>query len=630
MQLQKTRLTLVFLGGILLTPTLAEAATGRYRATWREDPATTMVIGWDQISGSDPVLYYDVVDRAQQYSAYKYSKRPDVSLIAKGMNNQFARISGLQPNTVYYFVIKDNEGVSRRMSFLTAPDSPTVRLSIIAGGDSRNHREGRLDANRLVSKLRPHIVMFNGDMTAEDTATEWRYWLDDWQATMGSDGRIFPVLVSRGNHESSNKSLVEMFDVKNPDIYYAFNIGGSLLRLYTLNSLIPSGGAQRAWLEQDLKTQGNAVTWRMVQYHHAIRPHTATKAERDELVLNWATYFYKYRVHAAFESDSHMCKWTWPIRPSREPGSEEGFIRDDENGTVYAGEGCWGAPLRDADDNKSWTRNSGSFNQFNWVFVDQYKIEIRTVKTDGADRVREVDHKNVFEPPLGLVLWSPSNGDLVTIKNRKTPQPQAQEEPEADTEELLAARESTEVFDLEAERSGEVVRLGWTTYNESSPMSFELLRSMDGGKQFQSIGKIAGKGKPQNAYTFEDKGIRDDQLLKNVRYRLKCMQSNGKVNYYDPRIEFEDRDDNDWSVFPKVVPDPKDGIVKINYNLEKPADILIVLINPQLKELARLTYNQQAAGPYNKSINLANAPPGRYLLIVKANGKPIAQFRVEK
>ncbi|NUQ23751.1 MAG: fibronectin type III domain-containing protein [Saprospiraceae bacterium] len=630
MQLQKTRLILVFLGGILLTPTLAEAATGRYRATWREDPATTMVIGWDQISGSDPVLYYDVVDRAQQYSAYKYSKRPDVSLIAKGMNNQFARISGLQPNTVYYFVIKDNEGVSRRMSFLTAPDSPTVRLSIIAGGDSRNHREGRLDANRLVSKLRPHIVMFNGDMTAEDTATEWRYWLDDWQATMGSDGRIFPVLVSRGNHESSNKSLVEMFDVKNPDIYYAFNIGGSLLRLYTLNSLIPSGGAQRAWLEQDLKTQGNTVTWRMAQYHHAIRPHTVTKAERDELLLNWATYFYKYRVNAAFESDSHMCKWTWPIRPSREPGSEEGFIRDDENGTVYAGEGCWGAPLRDADDNKSWTRNSGSFNQFNWVFVDQYKIEIRTVKTDGADRVREVDHKNVFEPPLGLVLWSPSNGDVVTIKNRKAPQPQAKEEPEEEKEELLAARESTEVFELEAERSGEIVRLGWTTYNESSPMSFELLRSMDGGKQFQSIGKIAGKGKSQNAYTFEDKGIRDDQLLKNVRYRLKCMHSNGKVNYYDPRIEFEDRDDNDWSVFPKVVPDPKDGIVKINYNLEKPADILIVLINPQLKELARLTYNQQAAGPYNKSINLANAPPGRYLLIVKANGKPIAQFRVEK
>lgn len=614
----------------MLIASYAKAATGRYRATWREDPATTMVIGWDQLSGSDPVLYYDVSDRAQQYAAYKYSKRPDVSLIAKGMNNQYVRLSGLQPNTVYYFVIKDSEGVSRRMSFQTAPDSPTARLSIIAGGDSRNHREARLDANKLVSKLRPHIVLFNGDMTAEDTATEWRFWLDDWQATIGSDGRLFPVLVARGNHESSNKSLVEMFDVKNPDIYYAMNFGGNLLRLYTLNSLIPSGGAQREWLEHDLKTNGAAVAWRMVQYHHAIRPHTKSKAERDELLLNWATYFYKYRVQLAFESDSHVGKWTWPIRPSREPGSEEGFIRDDENGTVYAGEGCWGAPLREADDNKSWTRNSGSFNQFNWVFVDQQKIEVRTIKTDGAENVREINHKNIFEPPLGLIIWNPSNGDVVTIKNRKASPPQAQQEPEEDSEEILAARESTEVFDLEAERAGDVIKLGWTTYNENTPMNFELLRSMDGGKQYQSIGKIPGKGKAQNDYTFEDKGIRDDQQLKNVRYRLKSMYGNGKVKYYDPRVEFEDKDDNDWSVFPQVDPDPKDGTVKINYNLEKAADVVVVLINSQLKELARLSYTQQAPGPYNKSINLSKAPPGRYLLIVKASGKPIAQFRVEK
>ena len=395
-----------------------KAHTGRYRCMWRSDPATTMVVGWDQASGYDPVLYYDIVDFGTQITAYRNQQQPDRIIVSKGMNNHYARLSGLQPNTVYYFVIQDNEGVSQRFSFKTAPDTPTERLSIIAGGDSRNNREARRDANKLVSKLRPHCIMFDGDMTAGDTYQEWREWFDDWQETIGSDGRIFPIIPSRGNHESANSSITELFDVSSNDVYYALTLGGNLFRIYTLNSLIAPGGSQRIWLEGDLKAS-SSITWKMAQYHHPIRPHTQKKPEKDELLLNWSTLFYKYGVSLAMESDAHVVKTTYPIRPSRDPGSDEGFIRDDEAGTVYIGEGCWGAPLRENNDDKSWTRASGSFNQFKWIFVDQEKIEVRTIRTDGALRVAEVSHNNIFEPPIGLVIWNPPSGDVVTIYNRK-------------------------------------------------------------------------------------------------------------------------------------------------------------------------------------------------------------------
>ena len=62
------------------------------------------------------------------------------------------------------------------MSFKTAPDNPYERLSIIAGGDSRNHRKARCKANFLVSKLRPHAVMFGGDMTGGDIERQWKVW----------------------------------------------------------------------------------------------------------------------------------------------------------------------------------------------------------------------------------------------------------------------------------------------------------------------------------------------------------------------------------------------------------------------------------------------------------------------
>lgn len=393
-----------------------EAKALRFRAMWRDDPATSMVIGWDQVSGSTPMIHYDEVDNGLKAEAYRIKRKPDHVVVSRGLNNHFARLTGLKPNTLYYFLIKDSEGLSHRYSFRTAPNVPTERLSIISGGDSRNNREARISANTLVSKIRPTFVLFNGDMTATDTGPEWALWLDDWQYTIGSDGRIFPVVVARGNHELDNRSLQEVFDIPYPEAYYALSFGGNLLRLLTLNTMGASGGDQKTWLEREL-AGAKGFIWRFAQYHHAMRPHTTGKSERDDLVQNWAPLFLYHQVQLAMESDSHVAKWTYPIRVSREHGSAENFIRDDERGTVYIGEGCWGAPLRASDDNKKWTRNSGSFNHFNLIYVDQEKIEVRAVVTDQALGVQE--SKSPFILPVGIKLWEPSNGNVLTILNKK-------------------------------------------------------------------------------------------------------------------------------------------------------------------------------------------------------------------
>jgi len=393
------------------------AKTDKYRCMWRNDPATTMTIGWNQVSGANPTLYYDIYDHGVDAQAYSWSQNPDRTVKAKGMNNQFVRLNGLQPNTIYYFMIVDSEGISTRMSFRTAPDHPYERLSIVAGGDSRNHRTGRKNANKLVSKLRPHCVMFGGDMTGSDKAREWKYWFDDWQFTIGQDGHLTPLIVARGNHEYANNSITDLFDVENPKVFYALNLGGNLLRVYTLNSLIASGGDQAEWLKSDLSRNENMI-WKFAQYHFAIRPHTRAKGEQNGQYKNWAVPFHQYGVNMVVESDAHVVKTTWPIRPTKETGSEQGFIRDDENGTVYIGEGCWGAPLRRNNDDKKWTRNSGSFNQFKWIFVSQDDIEVRTVETNNADEVGEVTANDIFSAPANLKIWSPSNGPVLRIKKQ--------------------------------------------------------------------------------------------------------------------------------------------------------------------------------------------------------------------
>jgi hypothetical protein len=134
--------------------------------------------------------------------------------------------------------------------------------------------------------------MFGGDMTGGDIASQWKPWFDDWQLTMGPDRHLIPIIATRGNHESSNKTLVDLFDVPSEDVYYALSLGGNLLRIYTLNSMIASGGDQRIWLEKDLQAHRDH-RWKTAQYHFATRPHTSKKAERNTQAYNWSTLFYE-------------------------------------------------------------------------------------------------------------------------------------------------------------------------------------------------------------------------------------------------------------------------------------------------------------------------------------------------
>jgi acid phosphatase type 7 len=446
---------LVFAGILSALFNEAQAVTNKYRLTLRADPATTVVIGWNQASGSDGVVYYGPVDKGTNWSAYPSSKTVDRSVYYKGMNNRFARLTGLQPNTAYYFVIRDSDGTSQRFWFKTLPNDPSQRLSIIAGGDSRNNRTPRQNANKLVAKLRPHVVMFGGDMTNTSTDTEWSEWFDDWQYTNATDGRMFPVIAARGNHESGNSDISNLFDVPTSTIYYALNLGGTLVRAYTLNSETSIAGTQTSWLSNDLAANSN-VTWKIAQYHRPMRPHASYKGDGVDQYNYWAPLFKQHNVKLVVESDAHTVKTTWPIVPSTGSGSDEGFVRDDENGTVYVGEGCWGAPLRQADDNKNWTRNSGMFNHFNWIFIDQNKIEIRTVNVDNSSSVGSLTDANIFAMPPNINIWTPSNGALISISNTGSSSPSPSPSPTPSTGTSVTTKISSGSNDVEETQNGSV------------------------------------------------------------------------------------------------------------------------------------------------------------------------------
>lgn len=407
---------------LVLFVTVTYASNDRYRLILTDNPATTVMIGWDQTSGSNPVVHFGTVDFGTNWSNYPFSKSVDRTVSYKGMNNTFAKLSGLTPDTNYYFVIRDSQGTSQRFWFRTAPAN-NQKMSFISGGDSRNNRTPRQNANLLVSKLKPNAVFFGGDMTDGDSSGEWQDWMDDWQLTTANDGRMFPIIPARGNHEGSNNSIYNLFNVPSTSVYYRIVFGNNLYSIYTLNSEISAGGSQSSWLNS-VSYSDNSI-WKSAQYHKPMRPHQSSKSEGNDEYSNWSDVFYDRGFDLVFESDSHMVKSTWPVVPCNGgSGCDEGFRRDDANGTVYLGEGCWGAPLRSANDGKNWTRDMGSFNQFKWIWVEESKIEVRTINVNNASSVGSVSNTNPFTIPTGLNIWNPSNGSVITLLNSSISLPQ--------------------------------------------------------------------------------------------------------------------------------------------------------------------------------------------------------------
>jgi len=412
------------------------AASDKYRLVWNDDPTSTMTIIWDQLIGDSSVVLYGEEDFGREYWRYPSEQAPTRRLIDYyGMNTHYAKLRNLEPDQTYYFVIRDSVGVSDRFFFRTAPHEPKA-FTFVAGGDTKSLDEpleaGRA-SNRMVAKLRPLFVLFNGDFnTGDGTYPErWHQWLMDWDSlTTTPDGRKIPIVPVHGNHENGNKTILnKIFDAPfqfgdSTNVYYSLSFGNGLLHVVALNSEIDEGGAQREWLQGDLEAHQD-FTFQLAAYHKPFRPHTSGKSEHDYQYDQWAGLFDDYGLAVSLDADSHMHKITYPLRPSNGENSEQGFERYDARGTLFVGEGAWGAQPRANDDDKSWTYTSGSFNQIKWIHVtprdghSPASLEIFTAITNRYDEaglrtslvegVASLTEDDVFRIPEGITLHEGSD-----------------------------------------------------------------------------------------------------------------------------------------------------------------------------------------------------------------------------
>ncbi len=216
-------------------------------------------------------------------------------------NQHIYTITGLQPDTKYYFQVADAaNGVYGQGSFITGPDASKTHVKFLAMGDSRNNPVG-VDA--LMEEMRnvytnvdpeyQRLCIHNGDWVSSDGEG---YWTNQWFVPTMANHVTFalntPMIGVKGNHDNSSgfsTTFPKYYPFPYPNMtpcnktvgspdYLSSCAAGKVHNLYWSTDYGPvhftfvdeyssyaPGSPQYTWLVNDLAT--TTKPWKILVYH---------------------------------------------------------------------------------------------------------------------------------------------------------------------------------------------------------------------------------------------------------------------------------------------------------------------------------------------------------------------------
>lgn len=387
----------------LPSPLRAEVSgtTPRYpHVVWHEDPAHRATIVWvTGEPGESHAVHYGPDSRDGALEDYRHRVEATRTVPEYGEHVYFhhAELTDLHPSATYHFTVVSDGKTSKEWHFETAPadDRP---VTLLYGGDSRSSRENRQRVNRRIGtyvESHDDVIGFvhGGDYIVSGmTWKQWRGWLEDWQLTRTSEGRLLPIVPGRGNHEFSLAQRTEQIDNYNGIFglpggterdYWTTRVG-SQIAVVTLDTNTRMAGQQRDWLKQQLETWTDSRRWIVANYHRPAYPAVKSPGAARK---HWVPLFEEYDIDLVCESDGHVLKRTVPILEGER----------DPDGIVYVGEGGLGVPQRTPRSNRWYLEEPGvttSRHHFQVLEFGPHSLDYRAIAVDTG----EVLDQKSFEP----------------------------------------------------------------------------------------------------------------------------------------------------------------------------------------------------------------------------------------
>jgi hypothetical protein len=268
-------------------------------------------------------------------------------------------LSGLTPDTTYYYQVGSVSAWSGVYSFKTAPTFNNFdSMKFVVWGDTRTNQGPRLDVldeiyDEMVSGAK--FAIHTGDIVEDSNDLgEWNEWFGDVQSRQIGTG--LPIMSVRGNHDDSGTFYDTLH--YNPhngpsgdDLSYYF-VYGTIFFIsldYKFNEL--PGSADQLWLDQVLALANNmmsqgTVHWILSYAHKPPYNSGISHGEDDDYQAYLCPKLENNNVDVLFGGHEHTYERTYPIKGGSVVTTSDNLNWELGNNpaTIYMVAGGGGAP----------------------------------------------------------------------------------------------------------------------------------------------------------------------------------------------------------------------------------------------------------------------------------------------
>jgi hypothetical protein len=341
----------------LLTSMVNETIPSEVTLNWADNPQTTQSVSWADSSGGSQVVQYIV---SSAYSnADSLSKGTSVIGTAKKLGSTDktyynAQMTGLEPNTTYYYRVGTPNNWSEISHFTTAQSDKKDFKFLFMGDIQRSTgtaeveypQWGKLLGDAYTANPDIKFGLTIGDMVQSGSdLTDWKYFLSYAQTAFSK----IPLMPNIGNHESNfaNGKADYYLDIFNlpkngpegfEEEFYSFDYGN--VHITALNSWALSdeqgiydtkGNVKdettlnriNQWIEDDLAS--TKAKFKIITMHHPIYA-MENDAVSDRAKMQWEPIFIAQGVDLGLVGHQHVYSRTYSIADGNQ---------DDEKGITY-------------------------------------------------------------------------------------------------------------------------------------------------------------------------------------------------------------------------------------------------------------------------------------------------------
>jgi|GEM_PF-1780173 len=535
------------LWGVPALADVGEPSPAGILLSWTGDSATTQTFTWtDQEGLTTYVQYVTATEYRDRGFAQAGQSGPascrEIRTAAGGSFRYEATISGLEPDSKYYYRVGAGETWSEPASFRTA-DPGLANFAFVYLGDIQVYADMEAElaawgelAGQAVDSYELSFGLLGGDIV-EDGGN-----LANWNAFLSQAGAVFagtPLLAANGNHESNYvsgkpESYLDIFAFPEngpagfKEEFYSFDYGNC--HVLVLNSHVFSGEQHldeaalagiAEWIDEDLSY--STAAWSIVLLHHPVYA-LASDAVSAQVREEWSPLFEANGVDLVLEGHQHVYSRSYPLY--------QGSV-DYTRGITYVMGNSGAKSYTSADETYS-AKTIYGIPTYQIVEIDGSSLYLSTYDADGS-RLDYFALSAKAKP--GRVLLGDANGDglvdaadlaplLLAIRNN-APYSQAMDLNGDGTVDVLDAHSLYLQVQVGGGRAMKRGKSGLVKFLATLLLAFTLQAALSGG---EAAAKTITSAPAEQLFFYVTNDQGQDVLLKIVSLEALEELSHGQLS----------------------------------------------------------------------------------------------------